>query len=417
MRVIVLGGGLIGVLTGYFLARKGHEVVVLERNDALAAETSFQNGGLLAPGHSQSWASPGALRTLVKSWFEREPALRLRLDAGSAFWGWVLPFLRQCNESAYRANTLRVMRCMMAGLDDLRALRAETGIDDGGNDAGVLYVFRTEQSLAEKAGSWTLLRDNGLALEEASRERCVEIEPALGPCREEIVGGFYAPNEGSGDACRFTRELAALARRRYGLRIELGTNIESIRGSAAGVEAVVTDRGEFAGDAYVLATGPESPDLVRPLGLRLPICPAKGYTVSVSTVGYEGAPRVGVIEEDNLVAFARLGDWLRVGGQAEFSGFDASWRPGNFSGVFRVARELFPEGGDYYRPHYWACLRPVTPGGPPILGANPIRNLFLNVGHGAAGWTMGSATSRAVADIVCGHKPDLDMEGLAYGDQ
>ena len=417
MRVIVLGGGLIGVLTGYFLAREGHEVVVLERNDALAAETSFQNGGLLAPGHSQSWASPGALRTLVKSWFEREPALRLRLDAGSSFWGWVLPFLRQCNESSYRANTLRVMRCMMAGLDDLRALRAETGIDDGGNDAGVLYVFRTEQSLAEKAGSWTLLRDNGLALEEASRERCVEIEPALGPCREEIVGGFYAPNEGSGDACRFTRELAALARRRNGLRIELGTNIESIRGSAAGVEAVVTDRGEFAGDAYVLATGPESPDLVRPLGLRLPICPAKGYTVSVSTVGYEGAPHVGVIEEDNLVAFARLGDWLRVGGQAEFSGFDASWRPVNFSGVFRVARELFPEGGDYYRPHYWACLRPVTPGGPPILGASPIRNLFLNVGHGAAGWTMGSATSRAVADIVCGRKPDLDMEGLAYGDQ
>ena len=416
MRVIVLGGGLIGVLTGYCLAREGHEVVVLERNDALAAETSFQNGGLLAPGHSQSWASPGALRTLIKSWFEHEPALRLRLDAGSSFWGWVLPFLRQCSESSYRANTLRVMRCMMAGLDDLRALRAETGIDDGGNDAGVLYVFRTEQSLAEKAGSWTLLRDNGLALEEVSRERCVEIEPALGPCREEIVGGFYAPNEGSGDACLFTRELAALAKRRYGLRVELGTNIESIRG-VAGVEAVVTDRGEFAGDAYVLATGPESPDLVRPLGLRLPICPAKGYTVSVSTVGYEGAPRVGVIEEDNLVAFARLGDWLRVGGQAEFSGFDASWRPANFSGVFRVARELFPEGGDYYRPHYWACLRPVTPGGPPILGASPIRKLFLNVGHGAAGWTMGSATSRAVADIVCGRKPDLDMEGLAYGDQ
>ena len=139
--------------------------------------------------------------------------------------------------------------------------------------------------------------------------------------------------------------------------------------------------------------------------------------MSVSTVGYEGAPRVGVIEEDNLVAFARLGDWLRVGGQAEFSGFDASWRPANFSGVFRVARELFPEGGDYYRPHYWACLRPVTPGGPPILGASPIRNLFLNVGHGAAGWTMGSATSRAVADIVCGRRPELDMEGLGYGDQ
>ena len=200
MRIVVLGGGLIGVITSYFLARDGHEVVVIERNDALAAETSFQNGGLLAPGHSQSWASPGALGTLVKSWFEREPALRLRLDAGSSFWGWVLPFLRQCNEESYQANTLRVMRCMMAGLDELRALRAETGIDDGGNDAGILYVFRTERSLEEKAGSWTLLREHGLALEDASRERCVEIEPALGPCREAIAGGFHAPNEGSGDA-------------------------------------------------------------------------------------------------------------------------------------------------------------------------------------------------------------------------
>ena len=417
MRIIVLGGGLMGVITGYFLAREGHEVVLIEGNDALAAETSFQNGGLLAPGHSQSWASPGAFATLVKSWFEREPALRLRPDAGAAFWGWVLPFLRQCNEADYRANTLRVMRCMSAGLDELRALRAETGIDDGGNDAGVLYLFRSERSLAERAGSWTLLRDNGLVLEEASRERCVEIEPALGPCREAIAGGFYSPREGSGDSCLFTRELAALARRKHGLRTELGTRIRHLRGSAAGVEAAVTDRGEFAGDAYVLAAGPWSPALVRPLGLRLPICPVKGYTMSVSTVGYEGAPRVGVIEEDNLVAFARLGDWLRVGGRADFAGFDASYRPRDYSAVLRVAREIFPDGGDYYRPHYWACLRPVTPGGPPILGASPIGNLFLNVGHGAAGWTMACATSRAVADLVCGRRPDLDMEGLVYGDQ
>ena len=417
MRIIVLGGGLIGVTTGYFLAREGHEVVIIERNPELACETSFQNGGLLAPGHSQSWAAPGAFAMLLKSWFARDPALRLRLDADPAFWGWALRFLRQCNGESYRANTLRVMRCMVAGLDTLRALRAETGIDDGGNDAGILYVFRTERTLAEKSGSWTLLRDHGLELEAADRERCVAIEPALGPCREEIAGGFYAPGEGSGDACRFTRELAAIAKRQLGLRTEQGARILHLRGGAAGVEAVVTDRGEFAGDAYVLAAGPYSPALVRPLGLRLPVCPVKGYTISVSTEGYSGAPRVGVIEEDNLVAFARLGETLRVGGKAEFTGFDASYRPADYSGVLRVARELFPEGGDYYRPAYWACLRPVTPGGPPILGASPIGNLFLNVGHGAAGWTMGCATSQAVADVVCDRTPALDMEGLGYGDQ
>lgn len=417
MRIIVLGGGLIGVTTGYFLAREGHEVVILERHSDLACETSFQNGGLLAPAHSQSWAAPGALSTLLRSWFQRDPALRLRLHADPEFWRWGWRFLRQCNGAAWRANTLRVMRCMTAGLDALRELRAETGIDDDGNDEGILYLFRSERTLAEKAGSWTLLRDHGLELEEASRERCVEIEPALAPCREEIAGGFHAPGDGSGDACRFTRELAALATKRFGLRVARDTRIRGLRGGRAGVEAVVSDRGEFAGDAYVLAAGPWSPGLVRPLGLDLPVCPVKGYTLSVSTEGYEGAPKVGIIEEDNLVAFARLGDRLRVGGKAEFAGFDTSYRPADYAGIFRVARELFPEGGDYYRPTFWACLRPVTPGGPPILGASPVGNLFLNVGHGAAGWTMGCATGEAVADLVCGRSPRLDMEGLAYGDQ
>ena len=415
MRIIVMGGGFIGATTGYFLAKAGHEAVIIERNAGFAEETSFQNGALLAPGHSQSWAAPGAVSTLVKSLFQRDPALRFRLSSDARFWRWAFRFLAQCTQERYRANTLRVLRCMMAGLDVLRDLSSETGIEYDGNDEGILYLFRSDESLQARAGSWTLLTEHGYVLEEASRARCVELEPALEPTRDKIAGGFFAPHDGAGDAYLFTRDLVALAKQELGLRVELETSVKEIRASGGRVEAVVTDKGEFAGDAYVLALGPYSPLYATRLGIDLPIWPIKGYTVSVSTEGFNGAPRVGIIEEDNLVAFARLDSRLRIGGKADFAGYDTSFAPADYAGVFAVARDLFPEGGDYYNPTYWACLRPVTPGGPPILGNSPLENLYLNVGHGAAGWTMGCATSKAVADIVCGQKPELDMEGLTYG--
>ena len=416
MRIIVMGGGLIGVTTGYYLAREGHEVVVLERNDGPGEETSFQNGALLAAGHSQSWAAPGATLTLLKSLFERDPALRFRFGFDARFWSWAMRFLAQCTHERYRANTLRTMRCMSAGHAELKAVCQETGIDHLGNDAGILYLFRNAESLEERASSWTLLTDHGYELQEVGPSRCVEIEPALGPSRSKIAGGFFAPNEGSGDAFKFTCDLATYAKQHHGLRIESGTSVKSIRADPAGgrVEAVVTDKGEFAGDAYVLALGAYSPEAVRPLGIRLPIWPVKGYTVSVSTEGYEGAPTVGLIDEDNLVAFARMGNRLRIGGKADFAGYDTSYRPTDYRGVFKVATDLFPNAADYYGADYWACLRPVTPGGPPILGASPVDNLYLNVGHGSAGWTMGCATARAVADIICNARPALDMEGLEY---
>ena len=403
-----------GVTTGYYLAREGHEVVVIERNDGPGEETSFQNGALLAPGHSQSWAPPGAMLTLIKSLFERDPALRFRMSFDSRFWSWAVRFLGQCTPDRYRANTLRVMRCMSAGHRELRALCGETGIDHLGNDAGILYLFRSAETLEARASSWTLLTDHGYQMKEVGPSKCVEIEPALGVSRQKIAGGFFAPDDGSGDAYHFTCELAALAKKQHGLRIETGTSVKTIRLSRGRVEAVLTDTGEFAGDAYVLALGAYSPDLVRPLGLRLPIWPVKGYTLSVPTDGYHGAPTVGIIDEDNLVAFARLGNRLRVGGKADFAGFDVSYRPSDFRGVLSVAVDLFPDAADYYDAAHWACLRPVTPGGPPILGVSPVDNLYLNVGHGAAGWTMGCATSKAVADIVMGEEPELDMEGLAY---
>ena len=415
MTTIVLGGGLIGVASAYYLAQAGHDVVVLERNSQAGEETSFQNGALLAPGHSQSWAAPGAGMTLLKSLFQKDPALKFRFSTDPQFWRWGMKFLANCTDAAYRANTLRTFRCMNEGLKALRALSAETGISYDGNDDGILYLFRSEASLEERRQDWTLLRDHGLRLEEADRERCAEIEPALGPVRDKIAGGFFSPDEAAGDAFLFTQRLAKHCAG-LGVRFDYSTTVTAIETEAGKVTGLQTDKGRMTGDRYLLALGPYAPVLARPIGLDLPIWPVKGYTVSIPIAGNNGAPKVGIIEEDNLVAFAHLGDRLRVGGKAEFSGYDRSYSDRDFAGVLSVSKDLFPDAGDYSDLRHWACLRPASAGGPPILGETPLANLYLNVGHGAAGWTEGCATAQAVAAIMSGKAPELDMEGLQMAD-
>ena len=227
VKIIVMGGGVIGVTTAYWLAKTGHEVQVLERHGSVGEETSFQNGALLAPGHSQSWAAPGALWTLFKSIFQKDPALRLRFSGDPQFWRWAMKFLANCTAEDYRANTLRVLRCMMAGLAELRALSAETGVGYSGNDRGILYLFRTIRSFEERHGDWTLLREHGLKLEEADVERCVSIEPVLGPVKHLIGGGFFSPEESAGDALVFTCGLAEHCRA-IGVSFAFNTTVQAI---------------------------------------------------------------------------------------------------------------------------------------------------------------------------------------------
>lgn len=415
MTTIVMGGGLIGVTSAYYLAESGHEVVVLERNDSVGEETSFQNGALLAPGHSHSWASPGAALMLIKSFFEKDSPFKFRPGLSPQLWRWGLKFLGNCTAERYRANTLRIFRCMNEGLAELRRLSAETGVDYDGNDKGILYLFRTEQSFAERRADWDLLREHGLALEEADRDRCIEIEPALGPARDKIGGGFFSPEETSGDAFLFTQRLAEHCAG-LGVRFEYATTVTGLDQEGGKVIAVRTNRGTFRGERYLLSAGPYAPNLAKPLGIHLPIWPAKGYTATIPIDDHRGAPTVGVIEEDNLISIANLGDRIRLGGKAEFVGYNTDYSEADLRPVFTVARDLLPDMGDFDRPRYWACMRPVSAGGPPILGETPIENLFLNVGHGAQGWTEACATSRAVADIMSGRKSELNMEGLRLAD-
>jgi D-amino-acid dehydrogenase len=300
---------------------------------------------------------------------------------------------------------------MMYGVEQLRALRERTGVAYDGNDKGILYLFRTQESFEKGVAAWSLLREHGLPLETVDRQKCATIEPALKGSLDKLGGGLFAPTDGAGDALLFTRNLAKLAEAK-GVKIRLNTTVVGIECDGDRVTRIATDKGPVTGDSFVLALGLQSPDLARSVGIDLPIYPIKGYTVTIPTDGYPEAPTVGIIEEDNLVAFARLGNRLRVGGKAEFAGYDKSYAPEQFKGVFKVSRDLFPRGGDYAKPTYYACLRPVTPGGPPILGPTRYRNLYVNVGHGAAGWTQACGACRVVVDMMLGRKPEIDIEGL-----
>jgi D-amino-acid dehydrogenase len=348
---------------------------------------------------------------LLKSFFQDDPALRFRVRSEISYWRWGLEFLRNCTSERYRANTLRTLRVMMYGVAELRALRERTGVAYDGNDKGILYLFRTQQSFDKGVAAWSLLREHGLPLETVDPQQCATIEPALNGSLDKIGGGLFAPADGAGDALLFTRNLATLAEAK-GVKIRLNTTVIGIDHDGDRVSGIVTDKGPVTGDSFVLALGLQSPDLARTAGIDLPIYPIKGYTVTIPTNGYPEAPTVGIIEEDNLVAFARLGNRLRVGGKAEFAGYDKSFTPAQFKGVFKVGQDLFPRGGDYTKPTYYACLRPVTPGGAPILGPTRYRNLFVNVGHGAGGWTQACGACRAVVDMMLGRKPEIDMEGL-----
>ncbi len=409
MKVVVMGGGVIGVTTAYYLAREGHAVTVVDRRKAVAREASFANAGLIAPGHVHAWASPRAPMILLKSLVREDTALRLRLRADPRLWSWGLRFLANCTTARNRRNTLRKLSLCLYSREQLIALRQETGIEYDAIAKGALYLYRDPAHFAGGVANTKLLNENGLALEALDAEGCVRIEPHLGAARSHLVGGIYSRIDESGDARVFAEALAGLCGK-LDVEFRMAETIRRIEADGRSVHGILTDRGTVAGDSYVLALGSDSPILARGVGLRLPIYPVKGYSLTVPAG--PGAPTVGGVDEGYLVGFARMGERLRLTGTADFAGYDTDHQPAHFATILRCARDLFPTGGDYDKPSYWACLRPMTPDGPPILGACRLRNLYLNTGHGHMGWTMACGSSRIVADLIQGREPALDLEGL-----
>ncbi|MGE5547240.1 MAG: D-amino acid dehydrogenase [Solirubrobacterales bacterium] len=412
MRVLVLGAGVVGTAAAWYLAKAGHAVTVLDRNPGAGLETSFANGGQVSPCHAEPWAHPGVMAK-VTQWLGREDAPLLfrwnRWDP--ALWAWGLRFLANCTAGRARINTERALRIALYSRNCLRALRDETGLEYDQRRQGILHIYRDPVEFEHALGAAEVMRKNGLPRVAKTPVECVAVEPALAAAAPTLAGGILTPEDESGDAFKFTTGLADLAGRN-GVEFRFGVTITGFEREHGRISAVVTDAGRFDADAYVLALGSYSPLLARDLGLRLPIVPAKGYSITVPVDGHDGAPTVSITDDEAKMVYSRLGHRLRAAGTAEFSGWDTSLNPVRWKVLLAKARALFPDGGDYDKVEPWTGLRPVTPDSVPILGATPIPNLWLDTGHGTLGWTMACGSGRVIADLISGRAPDISLDGL-----
>lgn len=411
MRVIVLGSGVIGVSTAYFLAKAGHEVTVVDRQNGPALETSYANAGEVSPGYSAPWAAPGLMLKAIKWLTMKHSPLVIRPKLDPAMWAWCLRLLANANETSYQINKSRMVRLAEYSRDCLKELRAETGIRYDERTKGTLQLFRTQKQMDAAGYDMAVLDRYGVPYSLLDRDGCVAAEPALGLVREKFVGGLQLPGDETGDCFRFTNALAELATT-LGVKFRYGVSIRALEGDKDGVTGVVTDQGRLTADAYVVALGSYSPKLVKPFGLSLPVYPVKGYSLTLPITDAAGAPESTVMDETHKIAVTRLGDRIRVGGTAELTGFDLTLRQGRRGPLDHVVSDLFPTGGDLSQAEFWTGLRPNTPDGTPIVGPTPVRNLFLNTGHGTLGWTMAAGSGRVVADVIGARRTEIDLEGL-----
>ena len=411
MKVLVLGAGVIGTTTAYYLARAGHEVAVLDRQPGPGLETSYGNAGEISPGYASPWAGPGIPLKAIKWLLMRDGPLLLRPRLDPRMWIWGLQLLANCTHAAYALNKGRMVRVAEYSRDEMIALRAETGIAYDDRQQGTLQLFRAQKQLDHSAEDIAVLERYGVPYEVLDRRGCVAAEPALAAATADFVGGLRLPNDETGDCKLFTERLATLATER-GAVFRYGVTVRRLLAEGGELAGVETDTGLLTADAYVLALGSYSPLLLHPLGIKMPVYPIKGYSLTVPVTDAAHAPVSTVMDETYKVATTRLGDRIRIGGTAEIAGYDLELRPERRGPLERSLRDLFPRGGDLAAANFWCGLRPMTPDGTPIIGRSPIGKLFLNTGHGTLGWTMAAGSGRVLADLVSGRAPAIDTVDL-----
>jgi D-amino-acid dehydrogenase len=410
MQVLVLGAGVIGVASAWYLSKAGHEVTLLDRHEAAGMETSFANGGQISVSHAQPWANPRAPRKVL-GWLGREDApLLFRPRADLRQWLWGLAFLRECTAARTAHNIRQLVALGLYSRARLRELRAETGIEYDELARGILHFYTDERELGFAAEAAPVMRDQGCDVEMVSASRCVEIEPALR--NVAVVGGSWSPSDESGDAYKFTQRLAALAAKR-GVRFRAG-RILALGTKAGGVSGIRLSRPDgreevLRADAYLVCLGSYSPLLLRPLGIDLAIYPLKGYSVTLPLADPAKAYSVSLTDDQHKLVFSRLGARLRIAGTAELNGYNTELNEVRCRAILRRALELFPGAGDAARAQFWTGLRPATPSNVPYIGATRYPNLYLNTGHGTLGWTHACGSGQAIADIVSGRRPEIDF--------
>ncbi|WP_028745233.1 D-amino acid dehydrogenase [Rhizobium mesoamericanum] len=411
MKITVLGAGVIGVTTAYYLAKSGHEVTVLERQSGPALETSYANAGEISPGYASPWAAPGIPQKAVKWLFMKHAPLIIRPTFDPATWAWVTSMLRNCTSARYAINKSRMVRLAEYSRDCLIELRGETGIHYDERSQGTLQLFRTQKQLDSITKDIEVLAKDGVPFQVLDPAGCVTAEPGLAPVKHKIVGGLRLPNDETGDCFKFTNELAKRAEA-LGVRFIYGTEVHKLRIDNNRISAVETSRGAFDGDIVVAAFGSFTPTLLQPLRLRVPIYPVKGYSITIPIVDETRAPVSTIMDETFKIAITRLGDRIRVGGMAEIARFNKDLPINRKATLVHSVEDLFGGAGDQSRAEFWCGLRPMTPDGTPIIGKTVYNNLYLNSGHGTLGWTMACGSGRVLTDLINKAKPQISTEGL-----
>lgn len=415
MKVLVLGAGVVGTTSAWYLARASHEVVVVDRQPVAGNETSFANGGQISVSHAEPWANPHVLPQVIK-WLGHEDApllWRWRADPAQFMWG--LRFLNECRPAHTRRNIAAIVALALYSRGCLQTLRHELGVEYDHLERGILHLYTDPRAFAGAIEAARTMREFGLDRETVSAERCVEIEPALAGARHRLAGGTYTPTDESGDAYKFTEALAERAAA-LGVEFRFNSTVDRISISGGRIAGVIVSGPAgnqlLNADAYVVALGSYTPLLLRPLGVRLPVIPAKGYSATVPLSDAAVAPTVSLTDDEHRLVFSRLGNRLRIAGTAEFNGYNLDLNPVRCNALLRRARQLFPAleaGGE---PQFWCGLRPSTPSNVPCIGRTRYPGLWLNTGHGTLGWTMACGSAAALADLMSGRRPAPDFPFL-----
>lgn len=411
MRVLVLGSGVIGTATAWYLARSGCEVTVVDRQPAAGLETSYANAGQVSPGYASPWAAPGVPLKALKWLFQRHAPLAITPTADLQQYLWLAQMLRNCTAERYAINKARMVRLSEYSRDCLDQLRAETGIAYEGRQLGTTQLFRTQQQLDGAAKDIEVLREYGVPYELLDRAGIARVEPALASAPATLVGALRLPNDQTGDCRLFTQRLAAMAAE-AGVQFRQGETIEALHADGDRIDGVRIGGQLERADRYVVALGSYSPGLLAPLGIRLPVYPLKGYSLTLPIRDAALAPTSTILDESYKVAITRFDERIRVGGMAELAGFDLSRPARRRATLEKVVNDLYPRGGDLAAAEFWTGLRPATPDGTPVVGATGYRNLFLNTGHGTLGWTMACGSGRYLADLMVSRQPQISGEGL-----
>lgn len=414
MRVLVLGAGLVGVASAWYLGEDGHEVTVVDRQPGVALETSFANGGQISTSHAEPWANPAAPWKALQ-WLGREdsPLLwRLRADPAQLAWG--LRFLRECTPSRTRSNIVSILRIALYSRALLQDLRAALGLEYDQQRRGILHFYTDRGEFEHAIPQAALMREYGCERVAKSAAECLTIEPALAASTVPIVGGTFTADDESGDAHKFTQVLAVRAIAR-GVAFRFGAGVAALLQAGGRIAGVRLDNGEtLTADAYVVALGSYSPQLLKPLGLGIPVYPAKGYSATFPLSGDSNAPTVSLTDDGHKIVFSRLGNRLRVAGTAEFTGYDTSLNGVRCQALVRRTQAIFPQVRTD-EVEFWAGLRPATPSNVPLIGGTRLSNLYLNTGHGTLGWTMACGTGKLLADLMVGRTPDIDAAAYRHG--